>query len=251
MTEKKSYGTVLIKAKQILDYLMNQSGGQTLKEISDGLQSTKSTTLKVLTTMRELNLLWRSENDKRYFLGPELIGYGQKSLSEFDIKNIASPYLQELRDKTGETVHLGIHSGNFVVFLEKLESPRSVNLKSKIGGKLNLFSSAMGKAFLATMTDEQLSDYLKQVTLTALTTHTITDKKELQKQIDQIKEQHYSIDDRENEEEVFCVGTILKKHDQVFGAFSVSTPDYRLDAKRKEEITAAVLQTKELIEKSL
>ncbi|MDB1552670.1 IclR family transcriptional regulator [Latilactobacillus sakei] len=251
MTETKSYGTVLIKAKQILDYLMDQPAGQTLKEISDGLQSTKSTTLKVLATMCELNLLWRSENDKRYFLGSELIGYGQKALSEFDIKNIAVPYLQELRDETGETVHLGIHAGDFVVFLEKLESPHSVNLKSKVGGKLNLFSSAMGKAFLATMPDEQVTAYLERVALTALTTHTITDPSELQKQINQVRERHYSIDDRENEEEVFCVGAVLEKHNRVFGAFSVSTPDYRLDSKRKKAITAAVLKTKEMIERHL
>lgn len=251
MTDNKSYGTVLIRAKIILDYLMEQHSGQTLKEISEGLSSTKSTTLKILNTMCELNLAWRDENDKRYYLGSELIGYGQKALSEFDIRSIAIPFLTELRDITGETVHLGIEAGNTVVFLDKLESPRSVNLKSKIGGKLNLYSSAMGKAFMAEMSPEKLQAYFEMADLQPLTTHTIVDQSVLQTQIEQVKQDGYSIDDRENEEEVFCVGCSLKKHDQVFGAFSVSTPEYRIDEATKLKTIELALAYKAKIEQRL
>lgn len=251
MVETKSYGTVLIKAKAILDYLMEHDSGLTLKEIHEGMEMSKSTTLKILTTMCELDLLWRNDEDKKYHLGAELIGLGQKALSDFNIHQIALPYLKQLRNATEETVHLGVEIADHVEFLEKLESPRSVNLKSKIGGRLNLYSSAMGKAIMATKSQDELEQYFDCNALDPLTKFTVVNKKSLMKQIDIIRRNGYSIDDRENEVEVFCIGTVLEKHNQVYGAFSVSTPYYRMDEDREKRIIKLVLETKQQIEQAI
>lgn len=251
MAEKKAYGTVLIKAKAILDYMMSQDTGLTLKEISEGIQAPKSTTLKILTTMGEQNIIWRNDDTKQYFFGTELIGYGQRALADFDISRIALPFLKKLRDKTEETVHLGIEQNNKVVYLQKLESPQSINLKSRIGGKLNLYSSAMGKAILASKTPEELDEYFSKETLKPVTDYTIISISELNKQIAAVKENGYSIDDKENQPEVVCVGAVLQKNGQVYGAFSVSTPDYRLGDHRRDQIIQYVLETKREIEQAL
>lgn len=251
MAEKKAYGTVLIKAKAILDYMMSQDTGLTLKEISEGIQAPKSTTLKILTTMGEQNIIWRNDDTKQYFFGTELIGYGQRALADFDISRIALPFLKKLRDKTEETVHLGIEQNNKVVYLQKLESPQSINLKSRIGGKLNLYSSAMGKAILASKTPEDLDEYFSKETLKPVTDYTIISISELNKQIAAVKENGYSIDDKENQPEVVCVGAVLQKNGQVYGAFSVSTPDYRLGDHRRDQIIQYVLETKKEIEQAL
>ncbi|TGD21631.1 IclR family transcriptional regulator [Companilactobacillus suantsaicola] len=251
MAEKKAYGTVLIKAKAILDYMMSQDTGLTLKEISEGIQAPKSTTLKILTTMGEQNIIWRNDDTKQYFFGTELIGYGQRALADFDISRIALPFLKKLRDKTEETVHLGIEQNNKVVYLQKLESPQSINLKSRIGGKLNLYSSAMGKAILASKTPEELDEYFSKETLKPVTDYTIISISELNKQIAAVKENGYSIDDKENQPEVVCVGAVLQKNGQVYGAFSVSTPDYRLGDHRRDQIIQYVLETKKEIEQAL
>lgn len=251
MAEKKAYGTVLIKAKAILDYMMSQDTGLTLKEISEGIHAPKSTTLKILTTMGEQNIIWRNDDTKQYFFGTELIGYGQRALADFDISRIALPFLKKLRDKTEETVHLGIEQNNKVVYLQKLESPQSINLKSRIGGKLNLYSSAMGKAILASKTPEELDEYFSKETLKPVTDYTIISISELNKQIAAVKENGYSIDDKENQPEVVCVGAVLQKNGQVYGAFSVSTPDYRLGDHRRDQIIQYVLETKKEIEQAL
>ena len=251
MAEKKAYGTVLIKAKAILDYMMSQDTGLTLKEISEGIQAPKSTTLKILTTMGEQNIIWRNDDTKQYFFGTELIGYGQRALADFDISRIALPFLKKLRDKTEETVHLGIEQNNKVVYLQKLESPQSINLKSRIGGKLNLYSSAMGKAILASKTPEELDEYFSKETLKPVTDYTIISISGLNKQIAAVKENGYSIDDKENQPEVVCVGAVLQKNGQVYGAFSVSTPDYRLGDHRRDQIIQYVLETKKEIEQAL
>nr|WP_240704414.1 helix-turn-helix domain-containing protein [Companilactobacillus zhachilii] len=124
MAEGKTYGTVLIKAKNILDYMMSVDNGITLKEISEGVHSPKSTTLKILNTLSEQNIVWRNEESKKYYFGSELIGYGQRAMADFDISRISLPYLKKLRDETAETVHLGIEQNNKVIYLQKLDSPR-------------------------------------------------------------------------------------------------------------------------------
>lgn len=248
MAEGKAYGTVLIKAKIILDYMMQHGTGLTLKEISEGIHSPKSTTLKILNTMSEQNLIWRTDETKRYYFGTELIGYGQRALADFDVSRVALPYLKKLRDKTEETVHLGIEQNDKVIYLQKLESPQSINLKSRIGGKMNLYSSAMGKAILATKSYDQLDGYLSRETLTPVTKYTITSISELYDQIDAVKKNGYSIDDKENQDEVVCVGATLEKNGIVYGAFSVSTPEYRINDERKKEIISDVLKTKNDIE---
>ncbi|WP_334331918.1 MULTISPECIES: IclR family transcriptional regulator [unclassified Companilactobacillus] len=251
MAEKKAYGTVLIKAKSILDYMMSQDTGLTLKEISEGIQAPKSTTLKILTTMGEQNIIWRNDDTKQYFFGTELIGYGQRALADFDISRIALPFLKKLRDETEETVHLGIEQNNKVVYLQKLESPQSINLKSRIGGKLNLYSSAMGKAILASKTPEELDEYFSKETLKPVTDYTIISISELNKQIAAVQERGYSIDDKENQPEVVCIGAVIEKNNKVYGAFSVSTPDYRLGDHRRDQIIQYVLETKKEIEQAL
>jgi Transcriptional regulator len=251
MAEGKTYGTVLIKAKNILDYMMGVDNGVTLKDISEGVHSPKSTTLKILTTLTEQNVVWRNEESKKYYFGSELIGYGQRAMADFDISRIALPYLTKLRDETAETVHLGIEQNNKVIYLQKLESPQSVNLKSRIGGKLNLYSSAMGKALLADKSSDDLDTYLSEITLNPITKYTITSISKLYDEIKMTRKRGYSIDDKENQEEVICVGATLKKNNRIFGAFSVSTPEYRIDDDKLKKIIDSVLETKKEIENDL
>lgn len=63
----KPYGTVLIKAKEILDFLLAANDPPTLSDISRGLQSPKPTTLKILSTLETLGFVWRDTDSKRYF----------------------------------------------------------------------------------------------------------------------------------------------------------------------------------------
>nr|WP_240704413.1 IclR family transcriptional regulator C-terminal domain-containing protein [Companilactobacillus zhachilii] len=109
----------------------------------------------------------------------------------------------------------------------------------------------MGKALLADKTSNDLDSYFSETTLNPITKYTITSISKLNEQINLIKNRGYSIDDKENQEEVICVGATLKKNNKVFGAFSVSTPEYRLDDNKLKKIINNVLETKNKIENEL
>ncbi len=137
--------------------------------------------------------------------------YAQKAIATFNIVRVARPYLEDLRDKTQETINLGIVRDNKMILVEKLESPTSIKLQSTIGGSMNMYSSAMGKAVLATYDAKELQAYFKSHKLTPMTPHTITTPTKLQQDLKTIQELGVAIDNEENEEEVYCLGAALQK----------------------------------------
>ncbi|AKP64887.1 IclR family transcriptional regulator [Levilactobacillus koreensis] len=235
MAEAKLYGTVLVRAKQIMDYIAQQETAPTLKEISDGIEMTRSTVLKILTTLDVLGLVTRTTDGKSYQLGMELFRYGQRVAENFDIRDITHTALEKLRDETSETINLGIIAHDEVTLVEKYESQRSVNLKSHIGGSMHLYSSSMGKAMLATFSAEELDQYLKTVSpLQHVAPNTITDPQALRDDLALIRQRGYSIDNEENEPDVYCIGFALIKSNHLYGAFSITTPKYRMSIDRQE-----------------
>ena len=140
MPETKLYGTVVVRAKEILDFIAQSRHAPSLKEISAGINMTKPTVLKILTTLDVLGLVTRSTDGKQYRLGMELFRYGQKVAEDFDIRQIAEAPLSTLRDQTDETINLGILANHRVTLVKKFESPQSVNLKSHIGGSILFFN---------------------------------------------------------------------------------------------------------------
>ncbi|KRL54504.1 IclR family transcriptional regulator [Furfurilactobacillus rossiae] len=246
----KLYGTVLIRAKEILDYLLNSETAPTLKEISDGIGMTKPTTLKILTTLEALKFVTRDENTKAYFLDVSLLAYGEKASEEFDIRSIVTPTLSRLRDSTGETINLGIVNDNEIVLLDKFESPQSIFLKSRIGGRMNMYSSSMGKAILSAYSDTEMADYLDHTDLKKVTPNTITTSDALIADLQTTKGRGYSVDDEENEVDIFCVGFVITKYQKIYGAFSITAPKFRMGSeKRKKIVQLAKEAQKEIIDK--
>jgi len=234
MSADKLYGTVLVRAKEIMDFIAQTDSNPTLKEISDGTNMTSSTASKILTTLDVLGLVSRTEDDKSYKLGMELFRYGQRVAASFDIRAMTKVPLSKLRDETSETINLGVIANHRVSLIEKYESTQSVNLKSQIGGQMNLYSSSMGKAMLATLDEQELNDYFAHVgPLKQVGPNTITDQEKLKEDLGLVRERGYSIDNEENEPDVYCIGFSLKKNNRLYGAFSITTPKYRMSIDRQ------------------
>lgn len=222
------YGTALLKAKEILDYLLSAPEPPALKDIANHVSMTKPTVFKLLKTLEYCGFVRGLGEDKHYYLGTVFLSYAQKALGEFDIHLVAQPYLARLRDETNETVNLGVLEGKSVILLAKLESPNSVKLVSQIGKGMHLYSSAMGKALLSCYDTIDFEDYLQNTELVPLTENTITDRQKLADNIAQIRQRGYALENSENQQDIYCVGYPLMKNGRIYGAFSVSAPRYRV-----------------------
>jgi DNA-binding IclR family transcriptional regulator len=247
--DKRLYGAVLLKAKEILDFISNSETALTLKEISIGTNITKPTTLKILQTLEYCGFVRSSGIDRQYYLGTIFIKYGDKTLNSFNLTKIAMPFLNKLRDQTTEAINLGIVENNKIILLDRANSTNSIRFDLVRGGTMNMYSSAMGKAILANYSQTELEHYLDQTALKPLTPNTITSQSDMLKEIKKIQEQGYSVDNIENQDGVYCIGFPLVKNNHIFGAFSISAPVYRTDPdKIKEWINAGRVTQKAILE---
>lgn len=249
--ETKPYGTVLLKAAHILDYLADHPHAK-LQEIAKNCQLTSSTALKILDTLLLIQYVEKN-SQKEFSIGTKFIRYAHESLAQINLNEIASPFLHELQEKIDETIHLGILENNVIVYIDKLEPKnQNITMSSRIGITRPLYSSAMGKAVLGNFSDQQIQTYLQEVTpLVAYTENTIVNPLQLKKELQTVKLQEVAFDDEEMEKDIFCVGAAILVKGNIKGAFSISIPKYRLTPEKKQHMVAEVLATKEKIQKKL
>ncbi|WP_017472484.1 IclR family transcriptional regulator [Amphibacillus jilinensis] len=225
---KPPYGSVLIKADHILEFLSRHNNPQRLSDIAKQTELTNPTALKILNTLLLIGYVQKDPDTKMFSLGPRLIKYANKSLHQISIKQIAQPHLEQLQKVTTETVHLGIYELDHIKYISKIESKKPVSLYSEIGKSIPLYCSAMGKAVLADFTDQQIEHYIDHNPLIKKTENTIVTTHALYQEINKIRTQGYAFDDGEHDFEVFCIGSSITVDGKNYGAISVSLPKYRL-----------------------
>jgi DNA-binding IclR family transcriptional regulator len=165
---------------------------------------------------------------------------GQSFLSRVDLRTIAHPALRALMTDTGETVHLVIYDHPEVVYVDKVESPNVVHMRSEIGNRMPAYSTATGKAFLAHLPAERVADAIARG-LPRRTANTITTEEELLVELGKVRERGWAVDNVENEDGVRCVGAPILDHlGAVVGALSVSGPTMRVTEDRVPQLGAKV-----------
>lgn len=250
MEKTKPYGTVLIRAAKIMDYL-SESPNQSLQNIARNTEMTTSTTLKILDTLLLIGFVSRDKN-KNYRLGSKLIRYANQGMDQLDLVESTLPYLEKLQRIIDETIHLGVLADKEILYVNKLEAKhQTIRMSSKIGITRPLYSSAMGKAVLAEMEEEDYLNYLKDTPFIPFTEHTITNSLKLASELQEIRETGIAYDDEEMEKDIFCIGASLKKDGKILGAFSVSMPKYRLTEDFKNQIIKAIVETKKELTQAL
>ncbi|QIL51184.1 IclR family transcriptional regulator [Weissella coleopterorum] len=246
--EPKLYGSTLVKAKMILDYLAKQINSTTLTKLSQEIGITKPTVRKIMDTLVYLN--WVTETQNGFLLGTGVIQYAEAARNQFNIVQIAEPYLNRLSEKFGETINLVMPHGNHVILVNKYEGSHSVALKSVIGGQMDLYSTSVGKSILATYDDNKLNQYLAVTELKAKTSSTIDNAEDLRIELEKVRIRGFAYENEENEFEISCVGTSLEVGGQILGAFSISAPSYRVTDESMREFSRAILKTKaEILQK--
>ncbi|GLW08883.1 IclR family transcriptional regulator [Microtetraspora sp. NBRC 13810] len=200
--------------------------GITLRELAGRANVAVSTAHRYITSLLELGVLERDAAGA-YHLGVSLITLAGRYLEEDGLRAAARPYLTELVELSGETVHLGIRVGDQIVYVDKVESAKSVRLVSHIGSRVPMHCTSMGKVILALLDTATTEAILAAAVQERRTPHTLTGQ-DLLAELDRVRRQGFAIDDEENEEGVRCVGVpILNTEGSPVAAFSVSAPATR------------------------
>jgi DNA-binding IclR family transcriptional regulator len=165
--------------------------------------------------------------DGRFHLGGHLFELGLRASVERGLLEVATPFLEDLYERTHETVHLGVREGVDVVYVAKLGGHRQAKAPSRLGGRMPLHATAIGKALLAHAPPEVRSEVLGQA-LTRLAPRTIASPRVLADQLDDIVEAGVAFEFEESAVGIVCVAApILDGSDAVVAAISVTGPATR------------------------
>ncbi|MDC0093107.1 IclR family transcriptional regulator [Alphaproteobacteria bacterium] len=220
------------RSMDVLQIISDQAMPIVFNDILKKSELTRPTLYRILSSLEEESLIHKT-NSKYYKLGTRLISLAHNALAQIDIRQIAYTALSELRDETGETVHLAVRNKDMMVYVEKFESKEIVRMTSIVGTVIPFYSSSVGKAYLAGIDKNKLKEILKKINLLPQTTQTKNNLDKIYKDIELTNKNGYSFDNEENENGIICFGASIKD-DTSFpvASVSVSIPTFRLKKDR-------------------
>jgi DNA-binding IclR family transcriptional regulator len=186
----------------------------------------KPTVYRLARTLVELGLLERRPLGYRPGIG--LFELGELAPAKSGLREVALPYMQDLYEATHETVHLGVRDGLDVVYAEKIRGHGGVSVPSRVGGRLPLSSTGIGKALLAYAEPEVVQAVLSRP-LRRLTEHSITDAALLAEELHEIRRVGLAYDREEAALGVSCIAAPVSVAGTAVAALSLTVPTERLN----------------------
>ena len=214
--------------------------GYTITQLSRDLDLNKSTIVRLMQPLLETHFLEPGEAPGSYRLSWRNARLGQTYLASVRPDRDMHQVLLDLSSRTTETSHLVRAATPYVVYIDKVDSPHSVRMVSRIGNTQAMYSTSVGKCILAHADEEAVQAVLAEG-MPARTPATITTEEELRKELALIREQGWAIDDVENEDGIRCVAApVFDAEGRCSHAISTSGPVSRVPRERVPQLVPLV-----------
>ncbi len=233
---------VIDRAVDLLDALALHEEGTNLKVLVLDTGLSPSTAFRILAALQAHGLVTR-DGAGHYLLGPRLSRWAGRVRVGGDIREIARPVMERLRDALRETVNLTVRQGDEVVYVERATSSRMMRVEQVIGSRAPLHVTAVGKLMLGEDGRAAVVDYARRTGLPVFTPNTLNTETKLLKNINLSLAQGYALDNEEAEPGVGCIGALIRDAEgQAVAGLSVSAPRERRQDAWIEKVTAAAAE---------
>lgn len=217
---------------EILEFLEAESGAR-VSEIADSMEIPKSTVHGHLATLKAKQFV--TQQADFYHLGPELLRLGNQVRTQKKGYVLAREFTERLFDVVGLRSIFAVEMGGKAVFLQTASGPKMGWTHERLGNRLHLHNTAVGKAILANLPRMRVEQILDTWGLPKETENTITDRETLYTELDTVRKQGYATNHAENFKELHGIGVVATDYtDNVIGAFSVTGPEHSLSGSEKE-----------------
>jgi IclR family acetate operon transcriptional repressor len=198
-------------------------------ELSRVLSLPKSTVQRALRTLDTAGWIRPAGGEvTRWVLTTKALHVGRHASGELSLRDAAVPVMEDLRRRTGETIHLAVPEGDSAVLIERLETSKVLRIILPLGKALPVHASANGKAILAHSAPDVIERHLA-AGLARHTGTTITDPARLRAELDAIRERGYATNDGEWRDDIAAVGApVLGRDGRPVASISVSLPSMRM-----------------------
>jgi IclR family transcriptional regulator, acetate operon repressor len=215
-----------------------------VSEVSAELKTAVSTAHRLLAMLAHHGFVVQDPETKAYKAGHVLLMIGLTAVNNLDIRTLVRPFIEELRDETGETSHLAVLDGNEVLYIDCAESPQTLRVTSRVGTKVWAHCTSVGKAWLACESDDFLRGLFPSARLPALTADSIVSRAALMTELEEVRRRGYAKNKGESEVGVGSVSAAVRDHNgRPVASISVSAPLPRLTPQRWTVLADALQRT--------
>jgi DNA-binding IclR family transcriptional regulator len=224
----------LARGLQVLSIVVS-NGVQRADAVASASGLPLSTTYRYIGTLVEAGFL--IDLGGSYAPGPRVLEISRAGNRYRQLVEIAQPTLRQMVKQTGETALLTVRSGTSALCLDRVESPQPVRLSFEPGALMPLYAGASGKVLLAYAPAPLIEEVLGGVT--PLTENTPSPS-QLRRDLEQIREQGYTITDGELDVQVIGAAAAIFVGREMVGAVTVAGPSFRLTTAQLEQIVTCV-----------
>jgi IclR family transcriptional regulator, acetate operon repressor len=242
----------LTRGLSILEALAKSGGGLTLTDVSQRVQLPPSTTHRFLSTLERMGYVYQAGDLGLWYVGLQAFTVGTTFLANRDFVAQSHASMHRLMEQAGETANLAILDGTEAVFIAQVQCHEMMRTLVKLGSRVPLHASGVGKALFAALADEQIDAILKVRGLPRITENTIVVPETMWAALRVIRQRGYSFDDEEHARSTRCVGAaIYDEHAEPLGAISIAGPSTRLADERVRQLGPIVAHIAEELTRHL
>lgn len=226
----------VLRALEILERIAAAGGEMGITELAEATRLPLPTIHRLLRTLILRGYVHQTPR-RRYALGARLIPLGERAGGSLGAT--CKPILTEVVKAVGESASIAMFDFNRAVYIAHVPSTHSMRMFTNIGHRVELHATAVGKALLSLVDDEEALTRVERVGMNARTPYTITDPQVLLEQVHLVRERHFALDEEEQEVGVCCVAVPV--HGPIALAMSVSGPTPRMMPGKVSSIVPVLL----------
>jgi IclR family transcriptional regulator, pca regulon regulatory protein len=200
-----------------------------ISELARQLDLTRSTTHRYVATLTTLGYLQQDDSTRKYRLGPRVLDLGFSVLGSLGLREIAAPHLRRLTDVTGHTSNLAIRDDTDVILIDRVRGRpgpyHHLEFSLHVGSRIPAYCSATGKALLAFLPRPDLERILDRTDLVQRGPRTLTDKRALLAELEQVRRTGIATNDEELESALRSIASPVRtRSGGVVAAVNVAIP---------------------------
>lgn len=220
-----------------------------LTDISALLEVDPSTASRFVYTLETLGFLERDKETKLYRVSPKTYALTTSLTGPRNLRKVSLPFMEDLRDTTGETAVLGVRDAAEMVVIEVVETRLALVPRGWVGGRVPIYCSALGKSVLAHIPQGEVARLLDTISLAEYTSHTITNRADFVADLVKTRQRGWAINREEFTSGIVSVGAPIFSGDgEVSGAICIDIPTVRIPNEQfLEQIASEVVHTAKAI----
>ena len=202
----------------------------------------KATLHRILATLMREGLLRHDPYNKTYQLGFRLLELAHEVWSDFDLRLAAQDELGRLRDAVRQSVHLGVIDGDSVIVIASQEADRELRASSRVGLRLPVHATALGKAIAAQMDPPRQAALLQSLSLRSFTGATLASVAALKSELDLTRARGYAVEFLEHEDSTVSIAaSILDIEGRPIGAVCITGKSDQIDQARLHQLSSPII----------